>query len=92
MREHPRRSCLAKAPFQAVPVKDGHVVSVLLRQEFQPYFVLAEMEQPPREGAAVLHESLNGRARGDWKHSPQAGQVAEMPIGKKPRRPTSPIE
>jgi hypothetical protein len=62
-----QRNRLGKALVQGVMVRDGHLVSVLPRPEFEPYFVLAEMKQPTRQesGSAVSPENRKERARGD---------------------------
>ncbi len=62
----PQRNALARALFQAVIIKDGHVAAVHPRPEFQPYFVLAETETPTLNGSASHLDptlSINGSSR-----------------------------
>lgn len=53
-----QRNRLAQALFETLLIKDGHLVSVRPRQEFQPYFNLLETETPPPEG-----DGANGKVR-----------------------------
>jgi site-specific DNA recombinase len=63
-----QRNKLARALFEAILVRDGHVLAVRPRQEFVPYLALAEGEAqaPTTNGSApVSSESTLRRSRGD---------------------------
>jgi hypothetical protein len=59
-----QRSRLARALFEALLVRDGHVVAVRPRQQFQPYFVLAETQTPTPEEPALSTEVRSGGPEG----------------------------
>jgi len=48
-----QRNRWARALFEAVAVRDGHVAAVRSRPEIQPYLVLAKTETPLTNGAAM---------------------------------------
>ena len=63
-----QRNRLARALFDAVIVRDGHIGAVRPRQEFQPYFVLAGLETTTPaalNGAAASTDSSLRRSRPD---------------------------
>ena len=52
-----QRNRLARALFEAVVIRDGHIAAVRPRPEFQPYFVLAQTETPTLNGSASTADS-----------------------------------
>jgi site-specific DNA recombinase len=62
--EPDQRNRLARALFDALLVRDGHLAAVRPRQEFQPYFNLLETATPPHEGDGVNRKVRAGGPEG----------------------------
>jgi hypothetical protein len=73
-----QRNPLTRALFEVLLVRGGHLEAVQPRQEFQPYFVLAETETPaPEEQELTLsHQSSMRRSRGD--SNPNARPIGSL--------------